>query len=82
MTGIAKAESNRFSENLSTALFRETRGGGFFRVLSGKNAPFYVDVLDSLERESSDRPDGMAREEVLAIIIETLDRHPNLELDE
>ena len=39
------------AEHLSTALFRETRGGGFFRVLSGRNAPFYVDVLDSLERK-------------------------------
>jgi hypothetical protein len=42
-------------EHLSTALFRETRGAGFFRILSGANAPFYVDVLDSLEREASER---------------------------
>lgn len=70
------------AEHLSTALFRETRGGGFFRVLSGRNAPFYVDVLDSLEREAAERPDGMAREEVLAIIVETLEQHPGLELDD
>ncbi len=70
------------SEHLATALFRETRGSGFFRVLSGRNAPFYVDVLDSLEREASDRPEGMAREEVIAIITETLAHHPSLELDE
>jgi hypothetical protein len=70
------------AEHLSTALFRETRGGGFFRVLSGRNAPFYVDVLDSLEREASERPDGMAREEVIAIITDTLEQHPGLELDD
>lgn len=69
------------SELLSTALFRETRGTGFFRVLSGKNAAFYVDVLDDLERVTSDRADGMAREEAMAIIVETLDHHPGLELD-
>lgn len=70
------------AENLSTALFRETRGGGFFRVLSGKNAPFYVDVLDSLEHEAAQRPDGMAREEVISIISETLERHPGLQLED
>jgi hypothetical protein len=69
------------SEHLSTALFRETRGSGFFRVLSGKNAPFYVDVLDELEQLAADRPDGLAREEVIAIITDTLERHPNFELD-
>ncbi len=69
-------------ENLSTALFRETRGSGFFRVLAGKNSPFYVDVLDSLEYEAAERPDGLAREEVLAIIADTLERHPGLELED
>ena len=43
------------SEHLSTALFRETRGTGFFRVLAGRNAAFYVDALDDLEREAADR---------------------------
>lgn len=69
------------AEHLSTALFRETRGSGFFRVLAGKNAPFYVDVLDGLERETSDRPDGMAREEAIALIVETLEAHPGFEFD-
>ena len=69
------------TENLSTALFRETRGAGFFRVLGGRNAPFYVDILDTLERESTDRPDGMAREEALALIAETLERHPGFEFE-
>jgi hypothetical protein len=68
-------------EHLSTALFRETRGTGFFRVLAGKNAAFYVDVLDDLESEMSDRPDGMAREEAIALIVETLERHPGFEFD-
>jgi len=42
-------------EHLSTALFREIRKTCFFRALAGKNSPFYVDVLDGLERESSDK---------------------------
>ncbi len=70
------------AEHLSTALFRETRGTGFFRVLAGRNAAFYVDVLDALERETSDRPDGMAREEAIALIAETLENHPGFEFDE
>ncbi len=67
------------SEHLSTALFRETRGAGFFRVLSGKNAPFYVDVLDELEQLAAEKPDGLAREEVIALIADTLERHPGFE---
>lgn len=69
------------AEHLSTALFRETRGTGFFRVLAGRNAAFYVDVLDGLERETSDRADGMAREEAIALIVETLEAHPGFEFD-
>lgn len=69
------------AEHLSTALFRETRGAGFFRVLSGTNAPFYVDVLDALEREASGRAEGMAREEVVALIGEVLEHHPGFEFD-
>lgn len=69
------------AEHLSTALFRETRGTGFFRVLAGRNAPFYVDVLDTLEAEAADRPDGMGREEIIALIAETLERHPGFDFD-
>lgn len=68
-------------EHLSTALFRETRGAGFFRILSGTNAPFYIDVLDALEREASERAEGMAREEVVALIGEVLEHHPGFEFD-
>ncbi|MBB5353035.1 hypothetical protein HNR46_003288 [Haloferula luteola] len=68
-------------ERLSTALFRETRGAAFFRVLSGKNAPFYVDVLDALEGATADHADGIAREESMAIISEVLERHPDFELE-
>ena len=69
-------------EHLSSALFRETRGQGFFRVLSGQNAVFYIDVLDSLERAAADRPEGMAREDAIALITETLEIHPDFEFDE
>jgi hypothetical protein len=67
---------------LSSKLFQETRGTAFFRVLAGKNAPFYVDVLDALEREAADRPDGMAREEAILIIAEVLERHPGIAFEE
>lgn len=70
------------AEHLSTALFRETRGGGFFRVLAGRNAPFYADVLDALDVAISGCADGIPREEALAIIVETLEAHPNFEFDE
>lgn len=68
------------SETLSTALFRETRGGRFFGVLSGKNAPFYVDVLDELENEMAERPDGLPREEVLRLLVDAIERHPGFDL--
>ena len=51
-------------------------------MLAGKNAPFYVDALDALERESMDRPDGMAREEAILIIAEILEKHPDMDFDE
>lgn len=69
------------AEHLSSALFRETRGQALFRVLAGRNAAFYVDVLDAIERESADRPDGMAREEVIALIADTLEHHPGFEFE-
>jgi hypothetical protein len=67
---------------LSSTLYQETRGTGLFRVLAGKNAPFYVDVLDALERESAERPDGMAREEAILLIAEILEQRPGLEFEE
>jgi hypothetical protein len=70
------------AELLSTALFRETRGVGFFRVLAGKHASFYLDALDALESESAERPDGIAREEAIAIIEEALERHPGFAFEE
>ncbi len=69
------------AESLSSALFRETRGAGFFRVFSGKNAPVYLDVLDVLERETADRPEGIAREEAVAVIVEVLESHPGFEFE-
>lgn len=69
-------------ENLSTALFRETRGVAFFRLLSGRNAAFYVDALAALEAETADRPDGISREEAILLIADTLEHHPDFEFDE
>ena len=62
--------------SLALELFREVRPG-LFRVLGGPNARTYVDVLDALEAESSQRHDGMSREEALAVIVEVLEEHPD-----
>jgi hypothetical protein len=65
---------------LALELFREIRPG-FFRILTGSNAPVYVDVLDALEREASERYEGVSREEALAIVDDVLSRHPEFAPD-
>lgn len=60
----------------SESLLREIRDLAFFRVLSGRNALVYVDILETLDRESEERPDGLSREEAIALIAETLADHP------
>lgn len=66
---------------LASELFREVRPG-MFRVLAGKNAATYVDVLDSLEAEASQRHEGMSREEALGIVGEVLAKHPDFVPDD
>ena len=66
------------SPSLAAELFREVRPG-FFRILSGVNAPVYVDILEAIEVEACQRNEGMDREEVLAILAEVLGRHPDFE---
>lgn len=61
--------------SLADQLFREVNPG-FFRVLAGRSAAVYLDVLDSLEREASERHEGMSRDEALAIVSEVLTQHP------
>jgi hypothetical protein len=61
--------------SLAAELFREVHPG-FFRILAGKNAAAYVDVLDALEREASQRQEGISREEALAIVSDAITRHP------
>ena len=61
--------------SLAIELFREIRPG-LFRVLGGRTAPTYIDVLDALESESGRRHDGMSREEALSIISDVLSQHP------
>ena len=67
--------------SLAAQLFREVNPG-FFRVLAGKSAAVYLDVLDGLEREASERHEGMSREEALAIVSEVLAQHPAFAPDE
>jgi hypothetical protein len=63
-------------ELLSTSLYREVRDPAFFRVLAGKNAPTYVDVLDVLDRECTEQADGLDRNEAIEIIADVLAKHP------
>jgi len=70
------------SELLSTSLYREVRDPAFFRVLAGKNAPTYVDVLDALDRECGEQPDGLERSDAIEIIAEVLARHPEFQPEE
>ena len=69
-------------EPLSVSLLREVRDTAFFRVLAGRNAATYVDVLDALDREAAERPDGLAREEAVEMVAEVLARHPDFQPDE
>lgn len=62
--------------SLAIELFREVRPG-LFRVLACRNARTYVDVLDALELESTQRQEGMSREEALAIVVDVLEQHPD-----
>ena len=39
-------------------------------------------MLDALDRESAERPDGMAREEAILLVAEILEQHPGLDFDE
>lgn len=62
--------------NLSTELFGEVRPG-FFRVLAGPTASIYVDALHSIEREASERHEGISREDAITIVSRVLTEHPD-----
>ncbi|MCI0747519.1 MAG: DUF5716 family protein [Verrucomicrobia subdivision 3 bacterium] len=62
---------------LAAQLFREVRPD-FFRVLAGPLARLYVDSLDSLEREASQRNQGLDRAEALALVEQVVEQHGDL----
>src|SRR2546426_1239314 len=62
---------------LAAHLFREVRPD-FFRVLAGPLARLYVDALDALEREASQRNQGLDREEALALLEQVIEGHADL----
>jgi hypothetical protein len=62
---------------LATQLFREVRPD-FFRMLAGPFARLYVDALDALERESSQRNQGLDRAEALALLEQVVEQHEDL----
>src|SRR5690349_21033212 len=65
---------------LATQLFREVRPD-FFRTLTGPLARLYVDVLDALEKEASQRSQGFDREEALALVEEVVERYAEINGD-
>lgn len=67
---------------LSTSIYREVRDAAFFRVLGSQNAPTYIDVLDVLDRECAEQPDGLERNEAIDLIADVLTRHPDFQVDE
>ncbi|MFM1770453.1 MAG: hypothetical protein RJA22_2982 [Verrucomicrobiota bacterium] len=62
---------------LADALFREVRPD-FFRVLTGDLRRLYVDALDALERELSQRSQGLDRDEALALVEQVIEQHGDL----
>ena len=63
--------------SLANHLFREVRPD-LFRVLSGPLVRLYVDSLDSLEREASQRTQGLDRSEALALVERIVEQHGDL----
>ena len=61
--------------SLAFELFREVQPG-LFRVLAGTNGAAYIDVLNALEVECSQRQDGISREEAINIVMASLALHP------
>jgi hypothetical protein len=70
------------SAPLSEFLQREVRDPAFFRVLTGGNAGAYIDILDALDRESAERPDGLDRAEAVEIVVTVLAGHPEWQPDQ
>ena len=62
---------------LAAQLFCEVRPD-FFRLLAGPLARLYVDALDSLEREASQRNQGLDRAEALALVEQVVEQHGDL----
>jgi hypothetical protein len=63
--------------SLASHLFREVRPD-LFRVLAGPLVRLYVDALDSLEREASQRNQGLDRSEALALVEQVVMQHGDL----
>lgn len=61
---------------LSRLIFGEVRQE-FFRILTGTNAPLFVDVLDALDRGLSNRSEGISRAEAVEVVCDVLAHHPD-----
>jgi chorismate mutase len=66
--------------SLGATLFSEVTGK-FFGVLTGPNAPIYLDALDAIEREMPSRGEAMDWTEAMEIVGEVLARSGALEAE-
>jgi hypothetical protein len=67
--------------SLSASLFDEVRPA-FFRVLGGPSAAVLVDVLHTMDGALSERPEGLDRDESVAIAEAVIERHPGVPVQE
>ncbi len=63
--------------SLAANIFREVPHN-FFGVLAGPLRKLYVDALDALEREASQRNQGLDRAEALALVEQVVEQHEDL----
>jgi hypothetical protein len=62
---------------LGQLLFAEIRPE-FFRVLSGGNAPFFVDLLEAVELALETAPEGLPLDDAVALAKDIVDQRPFL----
>lgn len=66
---------------LSADLFGGDVSPWFFRLLSGANAPVYVDAMDALAREMGDAAVGISRNEAVEVAVQVVERHAGLRVE-
>lgn len=76
----AKVAALLHTKSLSDALYGQVKPE-FFRILSSPAARLYVDALDALEKAAVLRPNGIEREDALALVLEAVEAHSDVVID-